>query len=75
MQEVYLYGCELCGSVIYNSIDKDNIYYTGCQGCNGHEYHRKIEIKGVYTGMNHFQRNGFFIEEKKDDSKEEDTRI
>lgn len=70
--EVYLYGCEACGVVIVSNVNKDEIYYTGCQGCNRHEFHTKIIIKAAYDMFGVFQGNRFVVEEKKDGSKEKE---
>lgn len=72
MKEVCLYGCEGCGAVIVSDVDKGKIYYTGCQGCNGHKFYTKIIIKAAYDMFGVFQGNRFVVEEKKDGSKEKE---
>jgi hypothetical protein len=80
MKEIYLYGCEECGVVISLEQDKGAVFYVvSCSGCNGNgRFYEKIVVKNKYDMWCNYVGTCFVvgaIEEKKNDTTEEDTRI
>jgi hypothetical protein len=69
--EVYLYGCDVCCTVQYNIHFSGDRFCVYCNVCKELQFHKKIVLCPVYFGMNHFLRDGFFIEESKDGSTSE----
>lgn len=71
--EVFLYRCELCGTVKIFDDDYGRIHYVNqCGDCKGWAYYEKVIIGPVYDDFEAFQRKWFMVEGKKDDTKKEE---
>ena len=69
MEEVYLYGCEICQSVIFLYGDYGTSHLETCTSCHGGTFHEKI-MPGV-IGIGRDSHYGFKIQEKQDGSDKE----
>jgi hypothetical protein len=70
MKEVYLYGCEDCGTIKYSKIDKGSVWCVMCfGGCRQCAFHERVLVG---QGPNLYKESQCYVEEKKDDNT--DTR-
>jgi len=68
--EVYLYGCEICQSIVFLYQDCGRVHLQMCKSCNGGTFHNKIVLTTKWN-IEHDKKElcpVFAIEEKEDDN-------